>query len=128
MQETKMTPTAMGEVRPKFSAANQLLVHGKPCRTITRTTQMMASGARGSAKGGVAAVIKEPRKPVNVAQTDLTKQLIETGRWVEVVLLAKADASHFGAANLYGVSGANGNPRMHRQNEALLAKAIMRFI
>jgi exonuclease III len=128
LQETKLTSVAVNEVRPKFRAHHKRLIHGKPCRVIQRNASHVASAARESAKGGVAVVVREPRTPINVAQTTLTRELRETGRWEETVLLARADTSHFGAATLYGVSGASNNPRLHRQNEALISKAILRLV
>ncbi len=128
LQETKLTTTALGEVRPAFSEQRKKLIHGRPCRTIKREAKVVASAARESARGGVAAAVREPRDTIKVDQTDITKQLRATGRWEEVVLPARADTSHFGASVLYGVSGASQNPREHRQHEALIAKAIMRLI
>ncbi len=128
LQETKLTTAAIIDFRSKLSPMGKMVVHGVPCRTIKRDSKKLASAAKESAKGGVAAVLRGPRTPVKTQATKVANELRATARWEEIVVPARADASHLGAATLYGISGASSNPRAYKENEALLAKAVLRMV
>ncbi len=128
LQETKMSSTAIAEGRDKLNSKGWTLKHGTPCKVIKRTTKRTAAAATEAARGGVAAVLRNPRTPVPTPTTKLMTELRATGRWEEIVLPAKASTAHVGAATTYGVTGAASNPRAYKENEALLAKAVLRLI
>ncbi len=128
LQETKVSPAVIGFVRAAFSENQRTLHHGQLCRTAERRAARVASAAREAAKGGVAIAVAHPREAAKADSTPLTKELRATGRWEEVLVPAGRTSTHFGAATIYGVSGASKDSRCHRENEALLAKAVMRVL
>ncbi len=128
LQETKVSPAVVGFVKTAFSDQQKTLYHGQLCRTAERRAAKVASSAREAAKGGVAIAVARPREAAKADDTALSKELRSTGRWEEVLVPAGKATTHFGAATIYGVSGASKDSRCHRENEALLAKAVLRVI
>ncbi len=128
MQETKLTPVALDEVRTIFHAKGKTLHHGRPCKITQRKTKKVASASKGTAKGGVATAVTRPRTKIKDSPTDLVNELRATGRWDEVILPAGASTTHFGTSTVYEIAGASQEAKCYRENEALLAKAILRVI
>ncbi len=128
LQETKLTAAALAEVRAIFKRRGKAIHHGTPCKPMVRKAAKVASAAKEAAQGGVAAILTGPRTATPSPTTALTQELRATARWEEIIVPTTASSIHMAAATIYGVSGAGQNPRNYKENEAILAKAVLRVI
>ena len=107
------------------------MVHGKPC--LVRSQEETKKKRRTSAvmeasSGGVAIILKSPRKPLKVELDDNLKDLWETGRWTKVRCLVANGKGAITCANIYGISGSASDLRKKKQNENILEAALVDMI
>ncbi len=74
LQETKLAPHAIKDATGVAREAGWAFIHGKPCKTAPRTggnqTDQRTKAPTEASSGGVAALVKEPRKPLQHPMTD----------------------------------------------------------
>ena len=74
------------------------------------------------------------RKPAPIWCPPITKDdaqaldLYDSGRWVENATPTNCGKDFIYCANYYGISGATQDPKLYRENEILIAAAILRAI
>ncbi len=127
-QETKLAPHAIKDATEVSRAAGWKFLHGRPCKVVTRKASSgrapMVSAAIQAASGGVATMVKRPRKHLDHRLTDKETEMRDTGRWMKTCTATNGGGGILTTACYYGVSGANSCPRKHKHNEVLLSKAI----
>ncbi len=128
LQETKLAPHAIESARQVVSPHGWTLVHGKPCQPQRQREGVAVEAAREANRGGVAALIKLPRKPLKQTDDTLQSELYATARWQEITVPMSAGTDALTCANYYGISGASSDSKAWNDNEALLSRAVERLI
>ncbi len=127
LQETKLTAHAIKDVQGVVKRDGWTMVHGKPCppgvggggQRKTRTSAVTEAN-----RGGVAALVKAPKKPIAHPFNKHAQDLVESARWQRVKIPLAHGARCLTTSTVYGISGANDDARKKRQNEDLIAAAI----
>ncbi len=127
LQETKLTAHAIKDIQGVVKREGWTMVHGKPCppgvggagQRKTRTSAVTEAN-----RGGVAALVRAPKKPIAHPFNKHAQDLVESARWQRVKIPLAHGARCLTASTVYGISGANDDARKKRQNEDLIAAAI----
>ncbi len=132
LQETKLAAHSIKDAAEVAKEAGWTLLHGRPCRVPTRKNKQCRSTENGAAteanSGGVAAMVKKPRRDLGHKLTDEESALHDTGRWTKATTAVNKGNGVLTTACVYGVSGANSCKRAHKHNEIRLAQAIKLLI
>ncbi len=132
LQETKLAAHAIKDASAVARDAGWTLIHGRPCSPGTRTTHR--DGPRVPTKmteansGGVAAMVRKPRRDLALEFTQDEAALHATGRWTKVCTTIGQGRGILTTATIYGISGANSSPKAMKHNEILLSQAISLLI
>ncbi len=128
LQETKLTAHAIKDAAQVAKEAGWTLNHGQPCRTIKRVSKGAGpstySAATEANSGGVATMLRKPRRDLGHKLEGKEVSLHQTGRWTRTTAALKHNGGVLTVAGVYGVSGANSCLRARKQNEAVLSQAI----
>ncbi len=128
LQETKLAAHSIKDAAEVAKAANWTLVHEHPCKVSKKTKKGHHSHANTAAteanSGGVAAMIKAPRKDLGLPLTDEEAELHATGRWTRATTSLRGGKRALTTATYYGISGSNSCQRKSKRNEMLIAQAI----
>ncbi len=128
LQETKLTAHAIKDAREVARDAGWTFLHGQPCRPTTRTSKRAGAPSSTSAteanSGGVATMIKKPRRDLGHKLDARELTLHQTGRWNKTTTALKKGKGILTTAGFYGISGTISCPRVRKQNEILLSQAI----
>ncbi len=132
LQETKLAAHSIKDAAEVAKQAGWTLLHGRPCRVSTRRDRKNGSNGNGAAteanSGGVATMVRKPRRDLGHKMTEEEAALHDTGRWTKATTAVNRGGGVLTTACVYGVSGANSCKRAHKHNEVLLAQAIKLLI
>ncbi len=115
LQETKLAPHAVKDAPGVARGHGWTLVHGLPCKPADKAGgNKKAARTKASVEansGGVAAMLKKPRRPIMHQMDDEAAALHATARWLELkVPITKAKGT-LTVICIYGIPGANSDPR-----------------
>ncbi len=128
VQETKLASHAIKDAYAVAKDKRWTLVHGKPCPPTAgggRRQRKRTNAAKEANSGGVAWMIKNPRKPISHSFDASADELHGSGRLQRIKFPLAGDARCLTAACLYGISGANSDAAKRKQNEVLVAGAVL---
>jgi exonuclease III len=126
LQETKLAAHAIKDSSEVARDHGWRLVHGKPCSAPNKAGSKVKAAAEANS-GGVAAMVRRPRRVIAHQLDKQAADLHDTARWLEV-RTACGGGRCLTTSTMYGISGSNSNPRRMKQNEALLSDALARLI
>ncbi len=127
LQETKLAAHAIKDASEVAREHGWRLVHGRPSGAPRKTHGKVKASAEANS-GGVATMVRKPRKVVAHQVDKQAADLHDTMRWQEIKTTCGRGGRCLTTANLYGISGSNSNQRRMKQNEALLSDALARLI
>jgi exonuclease III len=87
LQETKLAAHSVKDSSAVLGDAGWTFVHGRPCRVVKRSkkeTSSAAGAATEGASGGVAIMVKKPRRDLGHKFDEDELALHSTGRWTRV--------------------------------------------
>ena len=114
LQETKLTASDMKDAYGVLDKEGWTLIHGRPCPPAAghgKTKRQRTNAAYKANSGGVALMVRRPRKPIQHEFTDRDKTLHDSGRWQRVKVPTTATGGCITIACVYGISGASNNTR-----------------
>ncbi len=127
LQETKLAAHAIKDATGVAKDNGWAFIHGKPCKMATRSSSKTRASTEANS-GGVAAMVRRPRRPITHKLDRHAADLHETARWLEVKTARGKGGGCLTTSTVYGISGANSCQRKKKQNEALLADALTKLI
>ncbi len=109
-QETKLAAHAIRDVSTVMRDNGWSFIHGKPCTPPKgKKGEGRTVAATEATSGGVAAMAKRPRRPIDPTKYDTDSVLHGSGRWMEMKTPIGGKSGCLTTACYYGVSGANTN-------------------
>ncbi len=127
LQETKLTAADIKDIYGVANKSGWTFVHGKPCEPAkggANKKRRCTYAAQAANSGGVALLVKHPRRPIAPTLAASDEWLHGTGRWQRIRIPVSHGARCLKVSSVYGISGANDDRRKHKQNEAILAAAV----
>ncbi len=128
LQETKLAAHAIKDASAVAREAGWSLIHGRPCSPGTRMSNK--AGPRvptmmtEANSGGVAAMVRKPRRDLGLELTQDEAALHASGRWAKACTTLGRGRGILTTTTIYGISGANSSPKAMKHNEILLSQAI----